>query len=137
MTKHRIPPKPDYFNTVLPGTCRWCNTGISLTPTGRESKAKWHADCLTEYLLVTRPSNSRRAVWRRDSGLCNTCGAVCSKKGENKWQMDHIIPLINANGELKYWMLGNLQTLCNSCHNVKTALEAGDRARKRKEKKSE
>jgi 5-methylcytosine-specific restriction endonuclease McrA len=53
--------------------------------------------------------------------------------------MDHIVPLIESNGNLKFWKMGNLQTLCKSCHTTKTSSEATERASKRrilKEKKS-
>ncbi len=35
------------------------------------------------------------------------------------WQHDHIRPLIEANGELSFWQLDNIQTLCGGCHVLK------------------
>lgn len=49
--------------------------------------------------------------------------------------MDHIKPLIEANGNLDYWKMNNLQTLCRSCHTKKTSEEATKRAEKRREEK--
>jgi 5-methylcytosine-specific restriction endonuclease McrA len=42
--------------------------------------------------------------------------------------MDHITPLIEAKGDLTFWQLGNLQTLCKICHTAKTSQEASQRA---------
>jgi 5-methylcytosine-specific restriction endonuclease McrA len=46
--------------------------------------------------------------------------------------MDHIKPLIEAQGNLDYWRLTNLQTLCHDCHKKKTGAEATARAVARK-----
>ena len=132
MNDHRVPPKPAHFDTAPEGTCRWCNEKIGLTKTGRESKSRWHPKCVTEYKMLFHPSTTRREVWRRDKGVCRGCGAVCARKGAPKWHMDHIIPLIQAKGELKYWRLPNLQTLCTPCHSVKTSREATERAVQRR-----
>jgi len=137
MATHRNVPKPEYFYTVLPGTCRWCNTEVGLTKTGKESKSRWHIECLREYYLLSRPSYSRKAVWLRDNGVCNTCGTVCENKGPNAWEMDHIVPLINANGDIKYWRIGNLQTLCKQCHKDKTSSECTARALTLREMKAQ
>ena len=131
MSDHRIPPKPPYFDTVPEGTCKWCNIPIGLTAKGRPSKSRWHPACVQEYKLIHWPSNTRKAVWRRDKGVCRGCGVVCAPKG-NTWQMDHIVPLIESNGDLKYWKMDNLQTLCRVCHTAKTSKEATERAAKRK-----
>lgn len=37
------------------------------------------------------------------------------------WQADHIRPLIEANGDLSFYLLANLQTLCTKCHLAKGA----------------
>lgn len=135
MTIHRIPPKPEYFDTVPEGTCRWCNKEIGLTPKGRASKARWHPLCFSEYKFLFWPSTTRLVVWKRDNGRCATCNTVCDRKGANGWNMDHITPLIEANFDIQYWQLSNLQTLCKPCHKVKTSAEATERAVKRKELK--
>ena len=51
--------------------------------------------------------------------------------------MDHIKPLIEAQGNLDYWRLGNLQTLCTDCHVKKTSAEATARAEARKAAKAQ
>lgn len=75
---------------------------------------------------------TRKAVWSRDKGKCNKCGKQCARKGEDGWHMDHIKPLIEAHGDLSYWRLPNLQTLCQDCHTKKTSIEATERAAKRR-----
>lgn len=132
MAYHRVPPKPSYFDTVPEGTCRWCNIVIGLTPKGKVSKSRWHKLCLADYKLLFWPSATRRAVWKRDNGKCASCGTMCTKSGLTKWHMDHITPLIEANGNLDFWRMANLQTLCVQCHNIKTSKEATARAVKRK-----
>lgn len=134
MSDHRIPPKPKYFDTVPPGTCRWCNKKIGPTPKGNPSRSRWHPKCVKEYKLIHWPSETRKAVWRRDKGVCAKCGKQCSRKG-NSWHMDHIVPLVESKGKLKYWKLGNLQTLCVDCHKQKTINEATQRAARRRSNK--
>src|SRR5690242_2186772 len=102
---HRNPPKPSYYDSVPEGTCRWGNQKIGPTKTGRESRAHWHAECYEEYEVLFHTSVTRKAVWRRDRGKCNSCGTSCDRKGANGWHMDHIVPLIEANGDLSYWRL--------------------------------
>lgn len=132
MNDHRIPPKPEWFDTVPEGTCRWCNEEIGLTKRGKPSKSRWHAACVTEYKMLFWPTATRRAVWKRDKGVCRECGTQCDKKGANGWHMDHIKPLVEAKGDLNYWRLPNLQTLCKVCHTAKTSREATERATKRR-----
>ncbi|WP_407304016.1 HNH endonuclease [Acinetobacter sp.] len=134
MDNHRTPPKPAWFDEVSEGTCRWCNEKIGPTRTGRASKAHWHKECYEEYELLFHASTTRQAVWKRDHGKCRSCGKQCDRKGANGWDMDHITPLIEANGEMKYWTLENLQTLCKPCHKAKTSAEATQRALARKTK---
>lgn len=50
------------------------------------------------------------------------------------WHADHVMPLWLADPTdyptcLRYWSLENLQTLCESCHGEKTAIEAKLRAK--------
>lgn len=130
--KHRRPPLPPTYDTSPEGVCRWCGEAIGETKTGRPSKARWHSHCVNEYKLLFWPPHTRRAVWRRDKGVCYECGHQCAKKGEDGWHMDHILPLIDANGNLDYWRMGNLQTLCGDCHTKKTSREATERAERRK-----
>ena len=68
---------------------------------------------------VNIPAWARRAVFFRDRGMCATCqsdlsGLVSSQPDS---QFDHIIPL--ARGGLND--VTNLQLLCESCNNKKSA----------------
>lgn len=129
---HRIPPKPPWFDTVPEGTCRWCNKEIGLTKRGKPSKSRWHKECVKEYKTLFWPTATRQAVYRRDKGVCRTCGTKCERKGSKGWDLDHITPLIEGDGSLSFWQMPNLQTLCKPCHKAKTALEATERATKRR-----
>lgn len=129
---HRKLPLPPHFNNPAPGICRWCNLPITkVLKNGKVSKSTWHQSCVNEYKFYHWPSYTRKIVWKRDKGKCNSCGHQCDKKGKNGWDMDHIIPLYAANYEKWAWDLDNLQTLCKPCHKKKTATEARDRAIKR------
>lgn len=59
--------------------------------------------------------------------------ATWGTMGLGKWELDHIVPLWVIDREevtaLKYWLLGNMQTLCDSCHAEKTGKEAANRAK--------
>lgn len=132
MTTHRVPPKPPHFDAAPEGTCRWCNVEIGLTKKGKPSRSRWHPACVKEYKLLFWPTATRQAVWRRDKGKCNVCGVQCDRKGANGWDLDHIKPLIEAQGDLSFWQLGNLQTLCKPCHKSKTSNEATKRAAERR-----
>jgi 5-methylcytosine-specific restriction endonuclease McrA len=46
--------------------------------------------------------------------------------------MDHIRPLIESLGNIEFWRLSNLQTLCVKCHHAKTGREATARAESRR-----
>lgn len=125
----RKPPLPNYFNNPVPGICRWCNIPVTkILKNGKPSKSSWHDSCLIEYKLIHWPSYTRKAVWRRDRGICAQCKTTCNRKGLGGWNMDHIIPIHLSNGELWVWKLPNLQTLCHPCHKIKTANEATNRA---------
>ena len=131
---YRLPPKPDYFDTVPEGTCRWCNKLTGLTPKGKVKKSRWHQECLQEYKFYFWNTEARKQVYRRDKGICNECRVDTLKK----WDLDHIKPLIESknNVDLSFWQMGNLQTLCRPCHKTKTSKEATMRAEERRKNAS-
>lgn len=134
MSAHRKPPLPPHFDCITAGVCRWCNQAIGTTRTGKPSRATWHPACAKEYRFLHWPSESRKIVWKRDKGVCASCKHQCEKR-RNGWHLDHIKPLIGANGDLSFWSLGNMQTLCVPCHKEKTANEAKERAKERRARK--
>lgn len=132
---YRVPPKPEYFDTVEPGFCRWCSLDTGFTPKGKRKISKWHAHCLEEYKFLFWPGTTKKEIYKRDKGICVICKTQTERK---KWDLDHIIPLIESKGkpDLSFWQKGNLQTLCKPCHKLKTSAESTERARLRKLNKS-
>jgi 5-methylcytosine-specific restriction endonuclease McrA len=122
---HRVPPKPQsYYRLKKPGRCRWCGETI------QESKRRrWHEECVQEYRFRYYPQETRRVIRQRDQTVCAVCGVK-----DRSWELDHIRPLWEQKGkkgadvDLSYWGEENLQTLCRSCHTVKSSQEATRRA---------
>lgn len=114
------------------GGCRWCGEAIENTT---RRKRTWHPDCVRAYLIATQSSAQRSACRQRDKGICAKCGRDARSTG---WQADHIVPLHLVDrslpwAELKhFWSIDNLQTLCEGCHNAKSAAEAAARAERRR-----
>ena len=83
-----------------------------------------------EWRIANNPTAARAAVLARDHCLCASCD---EKRG--KWHVDHIVPLwsiIHRRDEpesLAYWLIDNLQTLCDACDTIKTRREAAERAK--------
>lgn len=127
MSKHRKCPKPLRADK---GTCRWCRQPCPPRRTWHLG-GKGERDCLREYKLTSDPGFTRQAVFERDKGICVRCGLDAPKEARevmkrtgryisgDGWQHDHIRPLIEANGDISFWELVNIQTLCTRCHVVK------------------
>jgi hypothetical protein len=133
MQNHRKPPKPPFYHTGGAGSCRQCGEDILKKDGSINKRASWHPACVTEYRLVHFPNDTRRAVWKRDKGVCYLCREVVSKKA---WEMEHIKPLFEAEGDLTFWQLPNIAVCCVPCHRKKSAEEAGRRAAIRKAAKA-
>ena len=127
---HRKPPKPKWYYAAQPGQCKFCGQMITDAHGRVNRRASWHPDCLKQYKVVYWPDETKKAVWKRDRGACAACGEIT-----NEWEMDHRRPLIESQGEIAFWSLGNCQTLCRPCHVEKTGAEAGQRSRQRKANK--
>ena len=133
MTNHRKPPKPPFYYSGGNGVCRQCGYTI-LRPDGRQNfRANWHPACVKEYRLIHFPADTRKAVWKRDQGVCGYCGVQCSRTA---WDVEHVKPLYEANGDLDYWKMSNTVTACLPCHKKKSAKEAAERAAKRRAEKA-
>lgn len=68
---------------------------------------------------TTRWKNLRVEVLKRDRGLCVRCFA--NNRIEKGTVCDHIIEISDGGA---IWDINNLQLLCQSCHNKKTAEQA-------------
>ena len=113
-------------------------------------RALWHPHCLKEFFEITRPA---QAVRDRDKGVCAKCGLntlkiwnelkrIRRQEGwaalelaqsrlpfrmdltRRPWEADHIRPVWESRGELDYFRLHNLQTLCIACHKEKSKLDS-------------
>jgi hypothetical protein len=129
---HRKPPKPKWFHIAQPGQCRYCGEMVTNADGRVNRRANWHKPCLRQYKLIYWPDQTKRAVWKRDRGQCIECGEITAE-----WDMDHRQPLIESKGDMAFWSLGNCTTLCRPCHKDKTAREATERARLRRELKQQ
>lgn len=128
---HRVPEKPESYLNPKKGYCKWC-AGEILRPDGKLNlRAYWHKECVKEYKMIFWPRYTKKQVYRRDKGKC----VKCSEQTKKWWHMDHIIPLIESNGNLDFWRLPNLQTLCKKCHIEKTSKENSERAKNKRENK--
>ena len=139
------------------GECRWCQGPLP------KFKRSWcSVECRHLGWLVISPDYARQEVFKRDQGVCATCGAdaeqvkrvVYSLHGYDDdsknarfffnqlwggtawathyWEMDHIKPVVEGGGRCG---LDNLRTLCRPCHKAETAALAARRARARRLKK--
>lgn len=73
----RKPPTDARFALHLPqtrGKCRWCGLPVE------KPAIYWHADCEREFLVIIRPEVARRAVEKRDRGICAECGEDWSER---------------------------------------------------------
>jgi len=120
--------------------CRYCHN-----PVKPPRRTFCDDDCVREYLVRRDPTYARKAVFKRDKGVCSACGTNTQelKKRLQKlpkkrrleeaaklgipphrvssgslWDADHILPVSEGGGECG---LDNLQTLCIACHLKKTA----------------
>lgn len=129
---------------VVKGQCRYCGEPV---PKGRRTFCS--PECVHEYRVRTDPGYVRQALWKRDHGICAGCGADTDKVRRESWERrypdrpypdrwgtagpwdaDHIVPVHLGGGECG---LEGFQTLCPDCHKAKTALEAAERARLRRD----
>lgn len=152
MSAHRKAPLPESMKRFTPkGQCRWCDKPIA-DPNGKPTKQNWHRECVTAFKLIHWPAVTRREVFERDRGVCARCrrdlvAERISRHPElsekmakgytlhagRDWQHDHIRPLVEANGDIRFWQLDNIQTLCTPCH-VEKGKE--DNARRRAAKRA-
>ncbi len=112
---HRKPPKPASWNCKR-GTCRYCGEDI-IEDGLKNTRKHWHQACANTWKVMNNPSVAQRVVLRRDKYTCQSCG---HHDRNGSFDVDHIKPLFEANGDPSYWQTPNLRTLCKDCHKVKT-----------------
>ncbi len=101
--------------------CRVCGTVVP-----RRRRSLCSTGCHERLCLTISRTAQRRAVWRRDRGICHHCGRDTAAHGEN-WEMHHE-PSLAAGGGVRPGMstaeiLDGLVTLCQACHRSVTQAE--------------
>ena len=105
------------------GHCTWCD---GKTPNNR---MRWcTADCRSEGYI--RAGFIQGPVRDRDKGVCGICNK--STRSDGKYEIDHIIPVIEGGGCCG---LDNLRTTCIPCHRKETKELAGRRAAQKRDEK--
>ena len=98
-----------------------------MTPAHRLPPLKWRKE---PGLLLTSYAQ-RKAVFGRDNGVCSCCGRRFTSlptftvlfEADHVQALHNLRPSIPFPEALKYWRIGNLQTLCPGCHKTKSARE--------------
>jgi hypothetical protein len=114
--------------------CKMCPSRVDFAGGRREYCS---AACAEDYRIRTNGNFARKAVYKRDHGVCALCRTECPREPPNRrgrpgkriWHMDHILPVIEGGGGCG---LDNLRTLCVPCHNIETAALARRRAAARR-----
>lgn len=81
VTEHRLPPM--ITPTPPQGHCRWCGGEITK---GKIKQRNWHdgrdgePNCLELFKIATTSAEQRRAVFKRDKGVCHDCGVDTEKE---------------------------------------------------------
>jgi 5-methylcytosine-specific restriction endonuclease McrA len=77
----------------------------------------WHEPCARTWVIMNNPGKARAHVLKRDRLTCQDCGV---RGRRETFDVDHVRPLFEADGDLSYWHPDNLRLLCQGCHHVKT-----------------
>lgn len=120
-----------------PGCCRVCRQPVAIGKNGRARS--WHdgraiagdehePNCLHAHKMRFRPNYAKKHIAKRDGARCATC-TVARGRSYIWLHLDHIIPLVDGGSPEP----DNMQLLCPTCHKSKTAIEATERAARRKE----
>lgn len=116
---HRQAPRPASWDCKR-GTCRFCGSPI-IEGGVQNNRKHWHQSCADVWIICNSATKARQFVFKRESGTCQECG--CKSRKLTDFQVDHIVPLFEANGELRYYTSENMQLLCIECHRKKTAID--------------
>lgn len=116
---HRQAPRPTTWDCPR-GNCRFC--GEPIVENGKQNNRKhWHQKCADIWKIANNPTDARKHMFLREQGKCETCEFTSIKMID--FQVDHIVPLFEANGKLVYYTETNMQLLCKSCHADKTKID--------------
>ena len=111
--RHQKDLKLHHLYPSIKGLCA-CGCGKVLT--GRKTRwfsSKCSTKCFEEFSIIKGSvSVIRKKLFKLDKGACRECGEITKD-----WEADHIIPVHRGGGACT---LTNFQTLCKSCHKVKT-----------------
>lgn len=114
-TSHRVPPKPASWNCAK-GNCRYCGEPI-IENDKVNTRKHWHYDCAMIWVVMNNPTEARKHVHKRDNYTCQHCH---THNRYGAFEVDHIKPLYEANGDPTFWQPDNLTLLCGPCHQTKT-----------------
>lgn len=105
------------IHDLFPTIKNYCACGCGKKLTGKQKRwATNHCreNALIFYFVVKGDTEViRNLIFKRDKGVCNMC-----KNKAPQWEADHIISICNGGGGC---FLDNFQTLCISCHKLKTS----------------
>lgn len=130
----RIPPLPPWMKNRKRGYYSWCDNPILPGERLRPNAAYWHKSCAEEWNRLWNWRYIRHLVYLRDGKICQSCGLSILELGY-EYEIDHIRPLwswrrdidkltrLNKDRFYFPWSMGNLQTLCPSCHKWKTRID--------------
>jgi 5-methylcytosine-specific restriction endonuclease McrA len=117
---HRKPPRPPFWTTAQGGECKFCGEPVLKEDGTPNRRLRWHRACSRVWRFANDRFYARQVVRARDKGLCVECGKQCA---EDEWEADHDKPLILAEGDLAFFLPGNVVTRCIPCHRRKSAAE--------------
>lgn len=79
-TKRKATPQENHearLEAKSKGLCRYCGLDVKRLSTRRSTFCS--NECVEEFLVRNDPGYARKAVYKRDKGVCQICGLNCSK----------------------------------------------------------
>jgi len=123
---HRKVPLPEWRGK---GFCKWCNEKMTAAD---KPSWMWHKRCARQFMLHSDLWTQTRYLRERDGRECAKPG--CSRHGSEVdhrrplWSIRHLPPMMRR----PFYGPVNLWLLCNQCHLEKSAIEAAQRAARRR-----
>jgi hypothetical protein len=131
--KGRTPPLPFHSFVHDKAKCRVCGQ-----PT--KGRLTWHHQCVTAYLMWTKPADYAGTISFRQGGLCAITRIPIGPPARtyiSQVEIDHETPIYRVRREmadrpwfelLPFWGLANLRAITVEAHKTKSATEARERA---------